>query len=108
MPTQEHGFELLDKRKLAYKTAAYTMLLTDLGVVVVSGTVTITLPSVALAAGMIFTVHAPAGGTATVTVADNANDAGLTNISLDADDEYVCLYSDGRKWCDIGGAKGYS
>jgi len=65
-----------------------------------SNTGTCTLPSVVEAVGRIYTIHAiDAGGGCTVQ--DKADDAGLTDITLDADGESTVLYSDGVYWNEL-------
>lgn len=68
--------------------------------------VTVTLPSVAEAKGLMFDIEALTGATQTVTVEDNSDDAGLSDISLDADNEYVVLWSNGISWREV--VTGYS
>ena len=62
-----------------------------------NGTYTITLPSVAEAQGLMFHVLA-VDGTNNITIQDNNNDAGLSDITLNADDEEVLLISTGYSW----------
>lgn len=65
-----------------------------------SETGTVTLPPVADAAGQIYVVRAvDAGGGCTVE--DKAADAGLTDITLDADGESTVLLSDGKYWNEL-------
>jgi hypothetical protein len=61
---------------------------------------TLTLPNVSLAKGKIYSIYLVDDG-ANVTIQDNDDDSGLSNITLDADDEYTVLYSDGFKWYEI-------
>jgi len=70
-----------------------------------TGTATCVLPSVKEARGKIYTIWAM-DGTGTITVTDLANDAGLTDITLDATGEHVVLYSDGFHWYEL--VSGYS
>jgi len=59
---------------------------------------TITLPPVTEAAGMFVYIYATIANSKTITVQDNYDDAGLTDITLDGDTEYVGLFSDGERW----------
>lgn len=63
-----------------------------------AGGVTITLPPVSVAAGIIFDITNIAGANS-VTVSD-AGDSGLTNITLAAG-KHVSLYSTGCNWRSI-------
>lgn len=64
--------------------------------------ITVTLPSVGEAIGKVFTFHAPTAGTDTqaVTLEDKDNDsvAWGGDFALDADDDIIVLFSDGRIW----------
>ena len=62
-----------------------------------AGAGTITLPSVREARGKIYSIWAM-DGSGSIAVEDHANDAGLTDITLDATGEYALLYSDGFHW----------
>lgn len=66
-----------------------------------SAAITITLPSVAAAAGSSFFIIAPVGATNSVTVEDLNDDAGLTDIVLDANAEHVMLWSSGEAWFEL-------
>ena len=59
---------------------------------------TVTLPSVAEAAGGVFVVRLAAVGSGRVIVQDLANDSGLADVSLTAAGGYVVLRSTGRSW----------
>jgi len=72
---------------------------------ITTGTKTITLPSVKEARGKVYTIWAM-DGTGTFTVTDLADDAGLTDITLNATGEHVVLYSDGFHWYEL--VSGYS
>ena len=63
-----------------------------------TGSIVLTLPDVAEAAGLFYYIRADIANGKTVTVEDNGNDAGLTNIVLDGDNEFVFLYSTGKEW----------
>lgn len=100
-----HGEQVLDH----YVTVTgenYSMTIRDSVVRVYAaddGAVTITLPSVAEAYGAgIFDIEAlDASGSGAVTVQDKSNDAGLTDITLNADNESVSLISTGDRWREI-------
>ena len=74
----------------------------------VDGTFTLTMPPVSLAKGKIYTITLYDNG-GNLTIEDNAGDtAGLTggalddhDITLDADDEYTVLLSDGFQWYEL-------
>ena len=66
------------------------------------GAFTITLPSVAGARGQAYIIYMVArNSTDDITLEDNSNDAGFSNITLNAADEYSLVLSDGRKWFEI-------
>ena len=93
---------------VVFKTAAYSMTINDRHVRADAsgGSFTLTLPSVAEAAGMIFDIEAVDVDSTAVTVQDKGDDAGLTNITLNADNEHVVLYSNGYSWREL--KTGYS
>jgi hypothetical protein len=59
---------------------------------------TLTLPSVAEAAGLTFSIVSSIANSQAVTVADAGDDANFSNLTLDTDDDAALLYSDGRRW----------
>lgn len=59
---------------------------------------TLTLPNVGEAAGKMFTITAPNGATNTVTVQDNDESMNWSDLSMDANNDQVVLYSDGLSW----------
>jgi len=63
----------------------------------------LTLPSLAEAAGKFYYVCAPTGATAgDISLYEKETGAEFaTNGDMDADDDYILLYSDGRKWRTI-------
>lgn len=63
-----------------------------------SGDIVITLPDVSQAAGLWFYVRVDVANSKKATVEDNGNDAGLTDIVLDGDNEFVLLYCSGKEW----------
>lgn len=71
------------------------------------GSFTITLPDVGQAAGLFFMIRADILNSTTVTVQDNGNDAGFSDIVLNVDNEYVFLFSTGKEWIQTSAA-GYS
>lgn len=69
-----------------------------------SGTsaVTVTLPPVQEARGMIFTIHATIADTAALTVQDNDESEDFDgDYTLDANGDALVLFSDGRKWFEL-------
>lgn len=65
-----------------------------------SAAITLTLPSVREAAGLIIDIEAVDVTNAT-TIQDLADDAGLTNIVLNGANEHVTLYSNGYAWREL-------
>jgi len=62
----------------------------------------ITLPSVRAAVGRIYSIYFDTlGDDESVVISDLGDDAGLSDITLDAADEYSILYSDGYRWYEI-------
>lgn len=108
-PVGMHGDNDLDGR-VAYLTADATL---RVGQSIVRGTAntandswTLTLPPVAQAIGLSIYIEATIANSKTITVQDNNDDAGLTDITLDADGEYVMLFSTGEAWIEL--VTGYS
>lgn len=58
----------------------------------------ITLPYVAEAAGMVVTVSADIANSKVVTLQDADDAEEWSDLTLDADDDYVVLYCDGYFW----------
>ena len=80
---------------------AYSLKLYEQTVIVVAtaGSVTITLPNVLEAIGKFFSIYCTdLTGPATVTVQDNNESLGWSDMSLTADADHVLLYSDGIQW----------
>jgi len=70
-----------------------------------SDTWTLTLPPVGKAAGLIFTISVTVADTAQVAVADYNDDSDVwTDLDMDADNDRVCLYSDGIQWWQLQNA----
>lgn len=63
--------------------------------------ITMTLPNVSEAIGMIFVIYAETSDSNDITVQDNDEAMGWSDITLNADDEYTVLLSDGRAWHEI-------
>ena len=65
---------------------------------------TLFLPSVALAMGKFYAIHATIANSKTVLVLHLASDSddwdGSTGYDLDADNDGILLYSDGIRWWD--------
>ena len=57
-----------------------------------------TLPAVATAKGLVFSIEVITAGGFTVTVQDQDDSEDWTNIALNADNDGCLLYCDGRKW----------
>ena len=72
-----------------------------------SNSYTVTLPPVAEAIGQIVYIRATIANSKVVTVADNNDDGGLSDVTLDGDGEYVVLLSVGKYWINLATA-GYS
>jgi len=58
----------------------------------------VTLPSVAEAKGMLYSIRITTDGGAAATIDDLGDDAALGQITLTDDEDGVILYSDGRNW----------
>lgn len=66
---------------------------------------TVTLPSVAEAAGMLFVIRLVAVGTGTLTIQDKSDDAGFTNRTLSVAGDYVVLLATEQGiWAEIAAA----
>lgn len=63
--------------------------------------ITVSLPPVSEARGMIYAIYVKARSVDNVTVTDRDDDAGLSDITLDATAEYTLLLSDGFYWYEI-------
>lgn len=63
---------------------------------------TITLPSVAAAAGRTYVIQVITDGGASATVQDLNGDAALSDITLADDEDGVVLFSCGRSWWVLG------
>jgi len=61
----------------------------------------LTLPPVAEAAGRFLSIYATIANSKTVTVQDQDDSVGWTDLTLDTDDDHALLYSDGLRWCVI-------
>lgn len=59
---------------------------------------TMTLPSVAKAAGLIFTIHLTARTAGAYTLQDCDDSDDWDDLTLNTAEDGVCLFSDGRKW----------
>ena len=64
----------------------------------IGGSYVVTLPEVGEAAGLFFYVKVSILDGLTVTVEDNGDDAGLTDIVLDGNTEHCFLFSTGKEW----------
>lgn len=66
---------------------------------------TLTLPPVSQAKGLIFTISATIADSAALTVEDYNDDSDVwTDLTLDADNDRVALYSDGIQWWEFQNA----
>lgn len=63
--------------------------------------ITVTLPSVAEARGMMYTIRLETDGGVDLTLQDHYDDAGLTDLTFNDAAEVVTLYSDGLKWHEL-------
>ena len=83
---------------------AYTIAVDDQVVHVTTtadeGNITLTLPSVAMAAGKIYTIMLiTLGDDEVISIVDNDDSVDWSDITdMDAANDSVCLYSDGYKW----------
>ena len=83
----------------------YTMKASEQSVIITSGhadnTMTLTLPPVQEAAGKFYFIIATAGATAATTVTDDGDDAGYSNLTMDANADHVLIYSTGERWLTV-------
>lgn len=95
--------------KVVFATEDLTMDINDrlVRATVSAASITVTLPSVREAAFVgIYIIHlVDTSNGKTVTVADKGDDAGLTDITLDTDNDYVVLFSDGYVWRELASEK---
>ncbi len=63
--------------------------------------ITVTLPSVSIAAGAFIFIHASIDVDEVVTVEDKNGDAGFADLTLDTDGDHVLLYSTGLTWLTV-------
>lgn len=63
---------------------------------------TVTLPPVAAAKGRRYTIHKISADAEAVTVASADGDVAYSNATLDAENDRVVVFSDGRQWYEIG------
>lgn len=93
-----------EREQIRHLSTATTLKPMD-NIVFVSGTTTITLPPVAEAAGCAIWIEGE--GTCALTIQDNNDDAGLSDITgIATAGEYVMLFSNGQKWVEL--MTGYS
>jgi len=59
--------------------------------------ITVTLPNVACAAGLIFAIYAQTFGS-NITIQDQDESEDWTDVTLNGVDDGELLYSDGRRW----------
>jgi hypothetical protein len=83
--------------------STYTMKASERTLIVNSGhtsnTMTVTLPPVQECAGQFYYIGAPFGDAGnTTTVEDDGGDAAFSDLTMDADDDHVLLYSTGHRW----------
>ncbi len=79
---------------------------TTVMITVAAQSITLTLPSVAEAYGQLYSIFVNITNGGDVTVQDQDESYEWTDIALNADNEHVVLYSDGRRWCEF--ETGYS
>ena len=81
-------------------TAAVTLTIRDqvCRVVAAAANFAITLPNVSEAAGMIFSLYLVSTGGGQVTVQDNDESDGWSDMVMTVADDHVLLYSDGFTW----------
>ena len=58
----------------------------------------LTLPNVSEAAGMLINFRATIANSKVVTVQDNDESLEWSDLTLDTDEDYTLLYSDGERW----------
>ena len=62
---------------------------------------TLTLPPVAEAVGQFVYVYGTIANSQAITVQDNNDDAGLTDLTVDTDGDDVMLMSTGKSWIEV-------
>jgi hypothetical protein len=96
-----YGTDIWSGRKIntAYKTANYTAILTD-DVIIANGTITVTLPTVASAAGKEYIVHNLGNTAVTVAAQGTEQINGATTYLLDSGtvNQACRVVCDGTKW----------
>lgn len=63
-----------------------------------NGSFTVTLPPVAAAKGLTFNVTVTIANSKIITLADQDDSEDWSDLTLDADDDSVTVYSDGHRW----------
>jgi len=63
--------------------------------------ITVTLPPVSVAAGAFIFIKVTIDNDETVTIEDKSGDAGLSDISVTTDGDYILLYSSGMEWITV-------
>lgn len=100
-----------DKRVYLTSSSALTAYSMEVGDAIVHVTtnaanaITVTLPSVAAAVGLVYVIRLVTDGGVDCTIQDNNNDAGLTDIVLDTVLDYAVLISDGTYWYELASEK---
>ena len=87
--------------KFLHATEDATLTVNQQMVVATTGAVsdvTVTLPSVVLAAGKIFTLTLETDGGKDLVVQDADDSVNWTDLTMDTQYDYAVLYSDGRRW----------
>lgn len=93
-----------NENPVVYKSAAATLALYEQNVVCTvsadTGNYALTLPGVAAAAGITFTVKVVRSANA-LTLQDQDDSEDWSDLTLDADEDHVTLRSDGIRWSVI-------
>ena len=93
VPQRDMFLDVSAAQTLGASVARVKATLTD-----TTGNYAITLPPVLEAAVRIVTIRVSITGTHTLTIQDQNDSVGWTDISLSTDGNYRVLYSDGEKW----------
>lgn len=104
-PAPSLNAELDENAQTQHLTAAATLRRANVFVYCTVNTATddwtLTLPPVSEAQGMIVYIYVTMANAKTLTVQDNADDAGMTDLDMDADADDVVLFSTGKFWVQL-------
>jgi len=101
-PFFHESYRVIDFRALSDEESAVTLEVPDhlIDITCTTGSYTVYLPPVASAQGHMYVFYAT-DGTGDVTVADQDDSIGWTDLHLDETDDCLVLMSDGRHWLPL-------